>query len=214
MQKLRRKEKDEGLVLKGQVYSNDECSVISGTKVIMYGDTTFTNEEGVFKFKIDYSKRVQTQLHFQHNGYKSKTIDLWRYEIYQNQKISLERLEDKDYFEELQIKLRPKNEDEIMLIIQSSCEPKGGMRRFYEEVNNFIIRPKKLEKEGLVIVEFRVNTRGEVDNVKVLKSLNAYCDNQVKESIQLAAVEWRPAKQRGKLISQKFILPVFFKKEE
>ncbi len=64
--------------------------------------------------------------------------------------------------------------------------------------------------EGTVVLSFIVGKEGEIEDVKVVKSLGAGCS---AESVRVAKKmpQWTPGKQRGKPVRVKYHLPVKFR---
>ncbi|HLO57670.1 MAG TPA: energy transducer TonB [Bacteroidales bacterium] len=63
---------------------------------------------------------------------------------------------------------------------------------------------------GKVIIEFCVNSKGKVVDIKLLRSLFPGLDNETIRVIESSPV-WTPAKQGGRPVKQRFTIPVFFK---
>ena len=64
--------------------------------------------------------------------------------------------------------------------------------------------------QGKVILRFVVNAQGHVENVKVLRSLDPYCD---KEAIRVvkSLPQWIPGKQNGRNVPVYYTCPIVFK---
>ncbi len=63
--------------------------------------------------------------------------------------------------------------------------------------------------QGKVIVQFVINTEGNVDRIKILNSLNPSCDAEVIKIIR-SSPKWVPGKMGGKVVNQMFVIPVVF----
>ena len=63
--------------------------------------------------------------------------------------------------------------------------------------------------EGTVYASFVVNNKGEVLDVKIIRGINAACDNEVKNLVE-AFPNWVPGKQSGRAVSVRFVLPIKF----
>ncbi|MEN7549868.1 energy transducer TonB [Rapidithrix thailandica] len=88
----------------------------------------------------------------------------------------------------------------------------GGMSKFYEYLAKNMQYPRLARKamiEGRVFVQFVVSPEGILTDFKVLKGIGGGCD---KEAIRVLkkAPPWKPAKQRGRPVTQRIAIPVFF----
>jgi protein TonB len=64
--------------------------------------------------------------------------------------------------------------------------------------------------EGRVIVSFIVNTAGEIEGAKVVKSIGGGCDKEALRVVN-AMPKWKPGKQNGHLVKVYYTLPISFK---
>jgi protein TonB len=64
--------------------------------------------------------------------------------------------------------------------------------------------------EGRVYVEFIVNKDGKISEAKTVKGIGGGCDEEA-ERIVMEAPSWNPAKQRGRPVRQRMVLPITFK---
>lgn len=101
----------------------------------------------------------------------------------------------------------------VFTIVEEAAEPKGGMPELYQVIAKNMQYPEQARKmgvEGRVFVEFVVNEDGTLSDMVVLKGIGAGCD---KEAMRVVAMSpaWTPAKQKGKIVKQRFVLPVVFK---
>ena len=78
-----------------------------------------------------------------------------------------------------------------------------------------ILYPKAAREagiEGTVIVQFIVNTKGELINPKIVRSIGGGIDEEVLRIIDKMPL-WVPGRQRGKAVNVQFNLPVKFRLE-
>ena len=61
----------------------------------------------------------------------------------------------------------------------------------------------------MVVVQFVINKKGDINDVKVIKPLGGGCDEEAVRIVN-AMPKWKPGKQRGKSVSVRFNLPVRF----
>ena len=105
-----------------------------------------------------------------------------------------------------------KDANGVFTIVEETAEPKGGMQKFYEHLATQLKYPEQARMmgvEGRVFVEFVVNTDGTLSDIQVLKGIGAGCDKEAARVIGLAD-PWEPAKQKGKNVKQRMVLPIVF----
>lgn len=103
--------------------------------------------------------------------------------------------------------------DEIFLVVEENAQPKGGIGEFYKYVSTNIKYPaqaRRLNVEGRVYVEFIVGKDGKIFDAITVKGIGAGCDEEAVRII-MSAPAWNPAKQRGKPVRQRMVLPITFK---
>jgi protein TonB len=103
--------------------------------------------------------------------------------------------------------------DQIFVIVEENAQPKGGLSEFYQYVSTNIKYPaqaRRLNVEGRVYVEFIVGKDGKISDAIAVKGIGAGCDEEAVRII-IAAPSWNPAKQRGKPVRQRMVLPITFK---
>jgi protein TonB len=106
--------------------------------------------------------------------------------------------------------------DEIFLVVEENANPKGGISEFYQYVSGNIKYPaqaRRLRVEGRVYVEFIVGKDGKIFDAITVKGIGAGCDEEAVRII-MSAPAWNPAKQRGKPVKQRMVLPITFKLAE
>lgn len=111
------------------------------------------------------------------------------------------------------VQVEDEEADKIFLVVEQSAAPKGGMSAFYEHVSKNIHYPaqaRRMNIEGKVFVEFVVDKDGTLTNFVVVKGIGAGCDEEAVRIIQ-SAPPWVPARQRGKPVRQRMVLPIYFK---
>jgi periplasmic protein TonB len=103
--------------------------------------------------------------------------------------------------------------DQIFTIVEDKATPKNGLAEFYKYVNNSISYPaaaRRMGVEGKVFVEFIVSRTGELTDIHAVKGIGAGCDEEAVRVIK-GSPAWNPAKQRGKAVRQRMVLPITFK---
>lgn len=89
---------------------------------------------------------------------------------------------------------------------------KGGedsLRQYLKK--NLVYPPSALEKriEGTVIVQFVVETEGQLTNIHVVKGLSPDCEQEALRLVK-GMTEWEPGIQRGYPVRVQFDLPIKF----
>ena len=105
------------------------------------------------------------------------------------------------------------NVDEIFIVVEENAEPKNGMVEFYKLTTSNIHYPaqaRRMGVEGRVFVQFVVAKDGSLQNIEVIKGIGSGCDEEAVRILGLSP-NWKPAKQRGKPVKQRIVLPIFFK---
>lgn len=108
---------------------------------------------------------------------------------------------------------KEENEEEIFLVVEQPAVPKGGLTAFYQDISERIQYPasaRRMNIEGKVFVEFVVNRDGSITDVVAIKGIGAGCDEEAVRVVKTSAA-WNPAKQRGKAVKQRLVLPITFK---
>jgi protein TonB len=103
--------------------------------------------------------------------------------------------------------------EEIFVVVENTAAPRGGLPAFYQDIGGRIKYPaqaRRMRIEGKVFVEFVVNKDGSIQDVKVVKGIGAGCDEEAVRVIETSP-SWTPARQRGKPVRQRMILPITFK---
>jgi TonB family protein len=62
------------------------------------------------------------------------------------------------------------------------------------------------------MIQFSVNSKGKVVDVKVIKSPNSLLNNAAIKAV-MASDTWEPAIQEGRKVKQQFIMPIIFNLE-
>ena len=109
---------------------------------------------------------------------------------------------------------KAKDEDLVYVVVEQNASFQGGdINPFRNWVMSHVKYPESAREmgvQGKVIIQFVVNTKGDVEQVRVLRSVDLTCDAEAVKAIK-ASPKWVPAKQSGKLVKQQFVIPVVFK---
>ncbi len=85
-----------------------------------------------------------------------------------------------------------------------------GFRRF---VSENMVYPAVAQENGVmgtVVVEFVINSRGELVDAKILRGVDPTLDNEALRVIK-SSPKWTPGKQRDKAVRVKYTFPVVFR---
>ena len=110
-----------------------------------------------------------------------------------------------------------KKVEEEGIFVQYEVMPEfpGGMDCLIEYFENNVRLPECVqngEVQGKSVIECVVEVDGELENFKVIKSLNKECDEEALRVLKTMP-RWRPGRMRGKPIKVKYTIPVQFRKE-
>jgi protein TonB len=88
----------------------------------------------------------------------------------------------------------------------------GGDEELLRYLAQNIQYPKRAvdgNTEGRVLIGFIVNKEGEIDDVKVIRSIGDGCDEEAVRVIYKMP-KWKPGKNNGRLVNVFYNLPVTF----
>ena len=104
-------------------------------------------------------------------------------------------------------------EEEIFFNPQEKASFMGGNEEtFLKWVQMNLVYPAAAADaniEGKVFIEFCVNSKGEVVDIKVVRKLHPDIDNETVRVID-SSPRWAPAKQGGNPVKQRFTIPIVF----
>ena len=108
----------------------------------------------------------------------------------------------------------PKEEeaDKIFEVVEQQPTPEGGMEAFYKFVGKELRYPSQASRmgvEGRVYVQFVVDEKGQVSEVKAVKGIGHGADEEAVRVIKLT--KWTPGKQRGRAVKVRMVMPIVFK---
>lgn len=102
--------------------------------------------------------------------------------------------------------------EEVFLVVEEMPEFPGGQAAMMKHIASNIKYPRVAQQQGLegrVIVNFVINSKGEVDNVEVVKGIGGGCDEEAVRVIK-SLPKFKPGKQNGRPVSVKFTVPIKF----
>jgi len=107
----------------------------------------------------------------------------------------------------IQFQMKPQGQTEWASV-------EGGLDNFYEELEKVLEYPPeaiKARKEGRVVLEFLVTSKGKVKDLKVVKSFNAQCSEAALKAFKKVNTKWVAGRLNGQKVAQKITLPIYFK---
>jgi len=103
--------------------------------------------------------------------------------------------------------------EEVFIIVEESATFQGGdVQSFRAWVQKNVQYPTIAQENGVsgkVFVQYAVNSKGEVVDVKVVRGVEPSLDKEAVRVIQ-SSPKWEPAKQRGTKVKQQFTIPIAF----
>jgi protein TonB len=104
-------------------------------------------------------------------------------------------------------------EEQVFIFVEEQASFQGGdVNTFRAWVEKNLVYPPVASENGIfgkVIVQFAVNSKGEVVDAKVLRSVDPSLDKETIRVIMMSP-KWVPAKQGGRAVKQQFVIPVSF----
>jgi protein TonB len=104
-------------------------------------------------------------------------------------------------------------EETVFFVVEESATFLGGdLNSFRDWIFKNTVYPQVAQENGIagkVIVQFCVNHKGEVVDVKVIRGVDASLDEEAVRVIK-SSPKWSPGKQGGKAVKQLFTMPVSF----
>lgn len=104
-------------------------------------------------------------------------------------------------------------EPKVFTIVEEMPEFEGGLKNLYKFLGENIkypMREKDAGVQGVVHLKFIVGKQGEIRDIEVLRGVNEAIDNEAIRVLK-AMPNWKPGKQRGKLVRVSYVLPIRFK---
>lgn len=100
------------------------------------------------------------------------------------------------------------SEEDFFVVVEEMPKLLGGIESLQKEIK-YPEKAKKANIEGLVIIQFVVNEKGEVENPRVIRGIGGGCDEEALRVAKLAT--FTPGKQRGVPVRVQYSVPIFFK---
>lgn len=104
-------------------------------------------------------------------------------------------------------------EEPVFIVVEEQATFQGGdVNSFREWVIKNIKYPTIAAENGVsgkVFVQYAVNSKGDVVDVKVVRGVDPSLDKEAIRVI-MSSPKWEPAKQRGVKVKQQFTIPIAF----
>jgi protein TonB len=108
--------------------------------------------------------------------------------------------------------MTPEDSEDPFVIAEKMPEPIGGYETYFKFLAKELKYPSKavrVDVQGRVFVQFIINKKGELQDLKVIKGIGYGCDEEAMRV--LALTKWSAGKQRGKPVNVKMVMPIQFK---
>ncbi len=97
--------------------------------------------------------------------------------------------------------------------LQAMPEFTGGYEAMYVFIRKNLRYPASARRHGVsgtVYIQFEVEKDGRILNARVIRGAQADIDAEALRVVQLMP-DWKPAERRGRVVSERFVLPIKFK---
>lgn len=98
-------------------------------------------------------------------------------------------------------------------MVETQAEPIGGYQKFFNQIYAELKFPTCLKESGKVFISFEVDTVGDINNIKSVKSYSKVAGEAACSSIKSLNLKFKPAEQRGRKVKSHMIIPIVFKLE-
>lgn len=124
------------------------------------------------------------------------------------------KIEQVTFEEDLETEPPEEEADKIFMIVEQDAEPVGGIKAFYAYVgdqlaDNYPTAAARMNIEGVVYIQFVVEKDGSITQVQAVKGIGGGCDELAIEVVKNSP-KWNPAKQRGRAVRSRKVIPIRF----
>jgi len=102
--------------------------------------------------------------------------------------------------------------EEIFTFVEEKAAFTGGEEAFRKFIGKNLNYPKAAKKagiQGVVHVLFVIEKDGSLSDISIVKGIGGGCDEEAMRVLKMSPA-WKPAKQRGKEVRSKLVLPIKF----
>lgn len=96
--------------------------------------------------------------------------------------------------------------EEVYDIPEETAEFPGGVNNMYMFISKSISYPT-IDAQGKVFIQFVIQKNGVITNIEIVRGVHKLLDEEVERVIS-EMPNWIPARQKGKLVNSRYILPV------
>lgn len=103
-------------------------------------------------------------------------------------------------------------EAKVFIIVENMPEFPGGQNGLRKKIAKSVQYPEIAKENGIqgkVFVQFVVNQKGKVEQVKVVRGVDPSLDKEAIRVIK-SLPQWKPGSQRGKPVKVSFTVPIHF----
>jgi protein TonB len=104
-------------------------------------------------------------------------------------------------------------QQKVYLAVEDMPDYPGGTQALMKFLNNNVRYPADAQKkkiQGRVVVCFILTKTGNIEDVKIAKSVYPSLDAEAIRVVKLMP-KWKPGKQNGKTVNVKYTLPIAFR---
>ncbi|RYF66663.1 MAG: TonB family protein, partial [Cytophagaceae bacterium] len=108
------------------------------------------------------------------------------------------------------------SDEKALPIVEQQPQFPGGVRALTQYLNQklqYPARARKANVDGRVIVQFVVSQTGDIEQLRILKSIGFGCDEEAVRVVSQMP-KWIPGKQQGQAVSVVYNLPIQFSLEK
>ena len=108
---------------------------------------------------------------------------------------------------------KKRGKDFVFDVVEKMPSFPGGMKALFDYLKENTEYPAKAVKnkiQGRVIVQFTVDEKGRLSNIKVVKSVDASLNAEAVRVVK-SMPRWNPGMQNGKAVKVRYTLPVTFR---
>jgi len=101
---------------------------------------------------------------------------------------------------------------DVFRCVEQTPEYPGGQQAMMQFIKQNLQYPKKAAEMGIsgkVVVRFCVDEKGDITDIKIVRSIGGGCDEEAIRIIKKMG-NWKPGKQNGKAVKTYFTLPISF----
>lgn len=105
------------------------------------------------------------------------------------------------------------NNDKPLLVASQNPEFKGGMVSMLNYLRGSIHYPNSAREskvQGVVFVQFVIQSTGKVSNVRILRGIDGECDAEAVRVVK-SMPDWNPGRNNGEVVSVMYQIPIMFK---